>query len=167
MNSIRLRTKRALYVSGSEASFVSIWAGRSRPKALQELGPLNRLLERGEAFSQISRHRHSDGYGLELRMMRRWRSPEVSTAADRRSFGEVRLSRKTSPRQSVRGTELHAECSSTIAGGGRENGAAWRSAVTGPNRSRTATASRKSTDKLTNSGAGTTNRSLKTWPHFP
>src|SRR6202453_2877000 len=29
-------------------------------KALRELGPLNRLLERDEAFSQISRHRHSD-----------------------------------------------------------------------------------------------------------
>src|SRR6204780_1853771 len=46
------------------------------PKALRELGPLNSLLERDEAFSQISRHRHSDGAGLELRMMRRWRSPE-------------------------------------------------------------------------------------------
>jgi predicted RNA-binding Zn ribbon-like protein len=46
-------------------------------KALQELGPLNKLLERDEAFSQISRHHHSDGDRLELRMMRRWRSPET------------------------------------------------------------------------------------------
>jgi predicted RNA-binding Zn ribbon-like protein len=46
------------------------------PKALQELVPLNRLLERDEAFSQISRHRHSGGDRLDLRMMRRWRSPE-------------------------------------------------------------------------------------------
>ena len=46
------------------------------PRALQELGPLNRLLERDEAFSQISRHRHGDGDRLELRVMRRWRSPE-------------------------------------------------------------------------------------------
>src|SRR5258708_8259939 len=46
------------------------------PKALRELGPLNRLLERDEAFSQISRHGHSDGSRLELQMMRRWRSPE-------------------------------------------------------------------------------------------
>jgi predicted RNA-binding Zn ribbon-like protein len=45
-------------------------------KALHELGPLNRLLERDEAFSQISRHHHSDGDRLELRKMRRWRSPE-------------------------------------------------------------------------------------------
>jgi predicted RNA-binding Zn ribbon-like protein len=46
------------------------------PKALHELGPLNRLLERDEAFGQISRHHHSDGARLELRMMRRWRYPE-------------------------------------------------------------------------------------------
>ena len=45
-------------------------------KALQELVPLNRLLERDEAFSQISRQRHDDGDRLDLRMMRRWRSPE-------------------------------------------------------------------------------------------
>jgi predicted RNA-binding Zn ribbon-like protein len=46
------------------------------PRALHELDPLNRLLERDEAFSQISRHHHSDGVHLDLRMMRRWRSPE-------------------------------------------------------------------------------------------
>ena len=51
--------------------------GRSlTSRALQELGPLNRLLERNEAFSQISRRPPSDGGGLELRPMRRWRSPE-------------------------------------------------------------------------------------------
>jgi predicted RNA-binding Zn ribbon-like protein len=42
------------------------------PKALHELEPLNRLLGRDEAFSQISRH-HG---GLELQVMRHWRSPE-------------------------------------------------------------------------------------------
>jgi predicted RNA-binding Zn ribbon-like protein len=46
------------------------------PKALHELGPLNRLLERDAAFSQISRCRHGDGGRLELRKMRRWQSPE-------------------------------------------------------------------------------------------
>ena len=46
------------------------------PKALHELGPLNRLLERDEAFSQISRHHDGDGGHLELRVIRRWRSPE-------------------------------------------------------------------------------------------
>jgi predicted RNA-binding Zn ribbon-like protein len=57
--------------------FVHKHTGRPlTPKALQELGPLNRLLERDEAFSRISRHRHSDGDRLDLRTMRRWRSPE-------------------------------------------------------------------------------------------
>jgi predicted RNA-binding Zn ribbon-like protein len=44
------------------------------PKAFRELGPLNRLLERDEAFHQILRHSDSDR--LELRVTRRWRSPE-------------------------------------------------------------------------------------------
>jgi predicted RNA-binding Zn ribbon-like protein len=57
--------------------FVRKHAGRPlAPKALHELSPLNGLLERDEAFSQISRHHHSGGGRLELRMMRRWRSPE-------------------------------------------------------------------------------------------
>ena len=46
------------------------------PKALQELGPLNKLLQRDEAFRQISRHHARDGDRLELRAMRRWRSAE-------------------------------------------------------------------------------------------
>jgi len=50
--------------------------GRRLPPALQELGPLNKLLERDEAFSQISRHHQRDEARLELRAMRRWRSPE-------------------------------------------------------------------------------------------
>ena len=45
--------------------------------ALQELGPLTRLLERDERFSQIVTHSHGDGVsGLELREARRWRSAE-------------------------------------------------------------------------------------------
>jgi predicted RNA-binding Zn ribbon-like protein len=46
------------------------------PKTLQELGPLNKLLQRDETFSQISRHRERDGDRFELRAMRRWQSPE-------------------------------------------------------------------------------------------
>jgi predicted RNA-binding Zn ribbon-like protein len=46
------------------------------PRALHELRPLNRLLERDEAFSQIARHHRNDGDRLELQVMRRWRSPE-------------------------------------------------------------------------------------------
>ena len=57
--------------------FVRKYMGRPlTPKALNELGPLNRLLERDEVFSRISRYRHHGGDSLELQMMRRWRSPE-------------------------------------------------------------------------------------------
>jgi predicted RNA-binding Zn ribbon-like protein len=58
-------------------SFVRKHMGRPlAPKALRELEPLNRLLGRDEAFSQILRHRHNGGDRLELQVVRRWRSPE-------------------------------------------------------------------------------------------
>jgi predicted RNA-binding Zn ribbon-like protein len=50
---------------------------RLTPKALRELGPLNKLLERDEAFSQLSRPHERDRDRLELRTMRRWGSPEA------------------------------------------------------------------------------------------
>jgi predicted RNA-binding Zn ribbon-like protein len=57
--------------------FVRTHMGRSlAAKALHELEPLNRLLERDEAFSRISRHRDNGAARLELQAMRRWRSPE-------------------------------------------------------------------------------------------
>ena len=57
--------------------FVTKHMGRPLPpKALQELGPLNKLLQRDETFSQILRHRERDDDRFELRAMRRWRSPE-------------------------------------------------------------------------------------------
>jgi predicted RNA-binding Zn ribbon-like protein len=46
------------------------------PKDLRELEPLNRLLERDEGFGRIVAHDHGSATGLEVRMMRRWRSPE-------------------------------------------------------------------------------------------
>jgi predicted RNA-binding Zn ribbon-like protein len=49
---------------------------RLPPKALRELGPLNKLLQRDEAFSQLSRHRERDRDRFELRVVRRWRSAE-------------------------------------------------------------------------------------------
>jgi len=56
-------------------SFVREHSGRPlTPKALRDLTPLNRLLERDEAFNQISRH--GDGDRLELRVTHRWQSPE-------------------------------------------------------------------------------------------
>jgi predicted RNA-binding Zn ribbon-like protein len=47
-----------------------------KPRALQELAPLNALLKRDEAFRLISRPRRGDGGRLELQTMRRWRSAE-------------------------------------------------------------------------------------------
>jgi predicted RNA-binding Zn ribbon-like protein len=56
--------------------FVRKYMGRPiPPKALEELGPLNKLLQGDDAFSQISRHRAKGGERLELRVVRRWRSP--------------------------------------------------------------------------------------------
>jgi predicted RNA-binding Zn ribbon-like protein len=46
------------------------------PKAMRELGPLNALLERDEAFSRIALRPDSDDDRLELQTTRRWRSPE-------------------------------------------------------------------------------------------
>jgi predicted RNA-binding Zn ribbon-like protein len=57
--------------------FVRKYMGRPlTPRALHELDPLNRLLERDEAFRRISRRHNGDGVHLELLTMRRWRSPE-------------------------------------------------------------------------------------------
>jgi predicted RNA-binding Zn ribbon-like protein len=57
--------------------FVHKYMGRPLPaKAAQELGPLNRLLQRDKTFSQISRHRGRDGDRFELQVIRRWRTPE-------------------------------------------------------------------------------------------
>ena len=57
--------------------FVCKHAGRPlTTDALRELGPLNSLLERDEAFSRIEAG-HDDGGALVLRMKRRWRSPEA------------------------------------------------------------------------------------------
>lgn len=46
-------------------------------KDLHELEPLNRLLERDEGFGRIVARDDESAGGLELRMMRRWRSPEA------------------------------------------------------------------------------------------
>jgi predicted RNA-binding Zn ribbon-like protein len=43
---------------------------------LRELEPLNRLLERDEAFSQVVPQHDGNDAPLALRVMRRWRSPE-------------------------------------------------------------------------------------------
>ncbi|MFC3676362.1 CGNR zinc finger domain-containing protein [Ferrovibrio xuzhouensis] len=53
---------------------------RGRPLALDTLDalePLNRLLERDEAFSQIVQTQDGGSASLEVRALRRWRSPEA------------------------------------------------------------------------------------------
>jgi predicted RNA-binding Zn ribbon-like protein len=58
--------------------FVQERKGRPLPaEDLRELEALNRLLERDEGFGRIVAHNHGSHTGLELRMMRRWRSPEA------------------------------------------------------------------------------------------
>jgi predicted RNA-binding Zn ribbon-like protein len=57
-----------------------VHAHRGRPlvaKDLEALEPLNRLLQRDEAFGQIARRDHGGAAGLQLLTMRRWRSPEA------------------------------------------------------------------------------------------
>ena len=46
------------------------------PAAIDELGPLNALLERDEMFNHIALRPDGDGNRLELQTMRLWRSPE-------------------------------------------------------------------------------------------
>lgn len=59
-------------------SFVE--AHKGRPLTAEDLGelePLNRLLERDEAFSQIALRPGAGAVSLEMRTLRRWRSPEA------------------------------------------------------------------------------------------
>jgi predicted RNA-binding Zn ribbon-like protein len=49
---------------------------RLTPRALRELEPLNRLLERDEAFKQLVHHHDKEHDDLELRSIRRWRTPQ-------------------------------------------------------------------------------------------
>jgi len=57
-----------------------VHAHRGRPltaAALDELEPLNRLLERDEGFSRITAKQPGEGGGLDFQSMRKWRSPEA------------------------------------------------------------------------------------------
>lgn len=57
--------------------FVREHAGRPLgPTALQELGPLNNLLEQDELFSRIEPQYDNGHHGLALRMTRRWQSSQ-------------------------------------------------------------------------------------------
>jgi predicted RNA-binding Zn ribbon-like protein len=57
--------------------FVGNHMGRPLAAAdLRELEPLNRLLERDEAFSQVGSYPNGNSAPFSLRTMRRWRAPE-------------------------------------------------------------------------------------------
>ncbi|MDN4999508.1 CGNR zinc finger domain-containing protein [Bradyrhizobium sp. GCM10027634] len=57
--------------------FVRTHAGRPlAATALQELGPLNSLLEQDEVFRRIEPRHDDSHHGLALRTARRWRSPQ-------------------------------------------------------------------------------------------
>lgn len=62
-----------------------------KPAALAELAPLNRILERDEAFAQITATKEaaSGGPGLAWSEMRRWRSPESLLLPIARAIGDV------------------------------------------------------------------------------
>ncbi|GLS18594.1 hypothetical protein GCM10007874_16110 [Labrys miyagiensis] len=58
--------------------FVGEHKGRPLPaESLAELEPLNRLLERDEAFSRIALRNATGTTGFELRSLRKWRTPET------------------------------------------------------------------------------------------
>jgi len=51
-----------------------------RSSALQQLGPLNRILERDDEYTQLVKRERTDPFGtsgLVLRSVRRWRSPDT------------------------------------------------------------------------------------------
>lgn len=130
------------------------------PKALHELAALNRLLERDEAFSRISRHRRDEGDGLELRTMRRWRSPESLLLPIGEALAKFVCEEDFA---NVKACEGHG-CTLVFADHTRRRARRWCSMAICGNRAKQAAHRnrlRKSADKLMKSGAGATNRSPK------
>ena len=141
-------------------SFVREHMGRPLThKAFHELGPLNSLLERDEAFSQISRYRHRNGDGLELQMMRRWRSPESLLLPIGEALAKFVCEEDFA---NVKACEGHS-CTLVFADHTRRRARKWCSMAMCGNRAKQAAHRNrlKKKHKLTNSGPGTTNRSLK------
>jgi predicted RNA-binding Zn ribbon-like protein len=141
-------------------SFVREHMGRPLThKAFHELGPLNSLLERDEAFSQISRYRHSDGVGLELQMMRRWRSPESLLLPIGEALAKFVCEEDFA---NVNACEGHSR-TLVFADHTRRRARKWCSMAICGNRAKQAAHRNrlKKKQKLTNSGPGAKNRSLK------
>ncbi len=113
-------------------SCASIWGGRWRPEAIDDLRPLNRLLERDERFSQIGsvgQRRRSSG----LETMRRWRSPESLLLPIAEAWRD-RVRRGLRQHQSVRGPPLHPDLRRPHKGRARR----WCSMATCGNRAKQA-----------------------------
>jgi predicted RNA-binding Zn ribbon-like protein len=108
-------------------------------RTLHELEPLNRLLERDEAFNRISRRRRNGGDRLELQLMRRWRSPESLLLPIGEALAKFVCEEDFA---NVKACEGHG-CTLMFADHTRrrEDGAAWRSAAIVPSRPRTVTGS--------------------------
>jgi predicted RNA-binding Zn ribbon-like protein len=141
-------------------SFVREHMGRPLShKAFHELGPLNSLLERDEAFSQISRYRHRNGDGLELQMMRHWRSPECLLLPIGEALAKFVCQEDFA---NVKACEGH-RCTLVFADHTGKRARKWCSMAICGNRAKQAAHRNrlKKKHKLTNSGPGTTNRSLK------
>jgi predicted RNA-binding Zn ribbon-like protein len=119
--------------------FVRKYMGRPlAPKALRELEPLNRLLERDEAFSQISRHRRDGRDRLQLQVVWRWRSPESLLLPIGEALAKFVCEEDFA---NVKACEGHS-CTLVFADHShrrQEDGAAWPSAAIAPNRRPTVT----------------------------
>jgi predicted RNA-binding Zn ribbon-like protein len=116
-------------------------------------------LERDEAFSQISRYRHRNGDGLELQMMRRWRSPESLLLPIGEALAKFVCEEDFA---NVKACEGH-RCTLVFADHTGKRARKWCSMAICGNRAKQAAHRNrlKKKHKLTNSGPGTTNRSLK------
>jgi predicted RNA-binding Zn ribbon-like protein len=140
-------------------SFVRRHMGRPlAPKALQELRPLNRLLERDEAFSQISRHHQRDGNGFELRAMRRWRSPESLLLPIGEALAKFVCEEDFA---NVKACEGHS-CTLVFADHTRRQARRWCSMAICGNRAKQAAHRERLKKMATSSKPGATNRSLTT-----
>jgi predicted RNA-binding Zn ribbon-like protein len=132
-------------------SFVRKHMGRPlAPKALRELEPLNRLLGRDEAFSQILRHRHNGGDRLELQVVRRWRSPESLLLPIGEALAKFVCEEDFADVKACEGQS----CTLLFADHSRRRARRWCSMAICGNRAkqpRTVTGSRANTDKLTSS----------------
>jgi predicted RNA-binding Zn ribbon-like protein len=137
--------------------FVRKHMGRPLPPgALQELRPLNKLLERDEAFSRISRHHRRGGERFELRALRRWRSPDSLLLPIAEALAKFVCEEDFA---NVKACEGHS-CTLVFADHTRRRARRWCSmAICGNRAKQAAHRGRLRKEKATSSKRGATNRS--------